>query len=220
MSEFPQNIKLERLDAEKPYSWDYFLIFQYSDGSERKFFLQRVAFGSFHINKYEFIHVAGQKVVSIYFEGNAGGQEYESWAHFDLESGQEWQQYQFKKPWELDGNRKQHPPSGKLKGSLPFEPVSVLLTFEPTRENESGSKFFLVLRDRQGIENKISISEIVFLQGGLRLVQWHIHEHKKRKILSACLAMNLDEQELKRWAHVDLESGEKIKSLQGLPTEG
>jgi hypothetical protein len=65
MSEFPQRVKLQRLDTEKSYTWDYFLIFQDPDGSERKFFLQRVAFGSFHINKYEFIHVAGQKVVSI-----------------------------------------------------------------------------------------------------------------------------------------------------------
>lgn len=106
MSDFPQRVKLQRTDTEKPNTWDYHLIFQYPDGVERKFFLIRIAYGSFNLEKYEFIHVAGKKVISVYFEGNAAGQEYELWEHFDLESGQKLEQHKFKKPKELDDNYK------------------------------------------------------------------------------------------------------------------
>lgn len=112
MTDFPQRVTLLRSETEKPYTWDYFLIFQYPDGSERKSFLERVAFGSFHISKYEFIQVDGKKVVSVYFEGNAAGQEYELWEHFDLSNGQKLEQLQFKKPWDLDDDRKHHSKAG------------------------------------------------------------------------------------------------------------
>jgi hypothetical protein len=81
-------------------------------------------------------------------------------------------EYQFKKPLELDDDCKQCQASGGWKGSLPFEPVRAWLDSEPAG---NGVNYFLGMCDRDGTQNKIPISEIVFVQGDVSLEQCHIH---------------------------------------------